>query len=138
MKSRQPYSAFPFVMFILGAGVAMIGSYLGILTLGTRSEMLSPSASDDGVAWQTVTIGGIVTFEVPKDCVLDPGAGTAYLVCPTEENDQPLPEMAFSSDGVTVNVRRYENLESPYWEHIVASMSVVQPMDHDITINIQE
>ncbi len=96
-------------------------------------EAEAPSAD-----WQTITIGGVVTFEVPAACHIDPGAGNAYLVCPTEENPTPTPEIHFSSDGQTVNVRRWENLESPYWNHMVASMKVVQPMTRDITINIQK
>ena len=79
-----------------------------------------------------------MTFEVPSICHVNPGAGSRYLVCPTEENPQPIPEMFFSSDGQTVNVYRWENLESLYWDHIVASMKVVQPMTRDITINIQK
>lgn len=112
-----------------------------MLLFGTYVEnAFAPTvaSSDDTVSWQTVTIGGIVTFEIPKDCSLDSGAGNAYLVCPTADNSQPTPEMKFSSDGTTVNVRRWENLESPYWSHIIGSLKIVQPMTHDITINVQE
>ncbi len=96
------------------------------------------SATDGETAWKSVTIGGIVTFEIPVECTLDPGAGNAYLICPTDENPTPTPEMKFSSDGITVNVRRWEGLETPYWDHIIESMNVVTPMERDITITIEK
>ena len=135
MKStRQPYSAFPFVMFILGAGVAMLGSYLGILTIGTQTVVSDGNEAE----WQTVEISGVITVEIPVACSIDPGAGNHYVVCPTAENPTPTPELNISSDGTTVNVRRWEGLDTPYWEHVVASMNVVQPMERAITINIEK
>jgi hypothetical protein len=121
-------------MFIVGAGIAMLGSYLGILTLGMQG---APANADSG-EWKTVVIGEMVSFEIPTSCTLGSSPTFINVVCPTAKNDQPLPEFSFVIDGSTVNVRRYENLESPYWDHVVASMSVVQPMTRDITINIQE
>ncbi len=102
--------------------------------------MLRQEGSNDvnEIEWQTVTVGGVVTFEVPAACSLGSGTKAINLVCPTDENPEPLPEMTFWIEGDTVSVRRYENLETPYWDHIVASMEVTQPMTRDITINIQK
>lgn len=118
-----------------GAVAFIVSRYLGV-----SDDIVLPIGTEvPGVtAWQTVTIGGVVNFEIPSTCTLDPGAGNAYLICPTANNDQPTPEMNFSSDGITVNVHRWEDLVSPYWDHIVASMKVVQPMERDITINIEK
>lgn len=130
-------------MFILGAGIAMTGSYLGMLTLGVQNR----GVDQDDALWKTVTIGGAVTFEIPVACALSVDSNdlididfttVSHLVCPTEENPTPTPEMTFWSGISTINVRRYENLETPYWDHIVGSMNVVQPMRSDLTINIQK
>lgn len=120
--------------FVAGVCVtAVIVALFPLLLL--RQESVSDS---EEMAWKTITIGGVATFEVPETCITDPGAGTTYLACPTDENPTPTPEMTFSSDGVTVNVRRWEGLESPYWDHVIASMTVLQPMTRDITINIDK
>ena len=125
---------------VLTMAVAVVVTVVSMRFAGVSDDVVLPIGTEaPGVeSWQTVTIGGIVSFEIPKTCTLDPGAGNAYLICPTAGNDQPTPEMNFSSDGITVNVHRWENLESPYWDHIVASMKVIQPMTHDITINVQK
>lgn len=128
---------------LIGVTMAVAAMVIGFFVaryLGVSENIILPIGTEtDGVsAWQTVTIGGVVTFEIPKTCKLDSGAGSSYLYCPTAENDQPLAEMVFSTDGSTVNVRRYENLETPYWDHIIASMKIVQPMTRDITINVEK
>lgn len=129
-------------VYVLAALVIVESAILLFGTSVKNAFAPTVSSSDETVSWQTVTIGGIVMFEIPKDCTLKSGtgtdAGTGYLICPTADNSQPTPEMTFSSDGTTVNIRRWENLESPYWNHIVASMKVVQPMTDDITINVQK
>lgn len=125
-------------VYVLAALVIVESAMLLFGTYVEKAFAPTVASSDDTVSWQTVTIGGIVTFEIPKDCSLDSGAGNAYLICPTADNSQPTPEMKFSSDGITVNIRRWENLESPYWDHIVGSLKIVQPMTHDITINVQK
>jgi len=129
-----------FVFGALTMAVAVGVTFLTIRFAGVSDDMVIPvDAPADGVdEWQTVAIGGIVTFEIPGACRLSPGAGNAYLICPTDAIPEPSPEMNFSSDGITVNVHRWEGLESPYWNHIVASMKVVQPMERDITINIEK
>ncbi len=118
------------------AGMCVMGIVIVLFPL-LALNMNVPPANDDR-EWKTVTIGGVVTFEIPSECTLDPGAGNAYLICPTAENPTPTPEMNFSSDGITVNVHRWEGLDTPYWEHVVGSMKVVQPMERDITINVEK
>lgn len=129
-----------FVYGVLTMAVAVVITVVSMRFAGVSDDVVLPIGTEaPGVeSWQTVTIGGIVSFEIPSTCTLDPGAGNAYLICPTAENPQPTPEMNFSSDGITVNVHRWEGLETPYWDHIVASMKVVQPMTHDITINVEK
>ncbi len=129
-----------FVYGVLTMAVAVVITVVSMRFAGVSDDMVLPVGTEvSGVSeWQTVTIGSIVSFEIPKACQLDAGAGNAYLICPTAENDQPTPEMNFSSDGITVNVHRWEKIESPYWDHIVASMKVIQPLTHDITINVEK
>lgn len=118
--------------------VAVVITVVSMRFAGVSDDVIPSGTDGTETTWQTVTIGSIVSFEIPKACQLDAGAGNAYLICPTAENPQPTPEMNFSSDGITVNVHRWEKIESPYWDHVVASMRVVQPMTHDITINVEK
>lgn len=133
MKSKMHI---PVVMFLLGAGVAMLGSYLALIGAGLK--LMNVAESEDDSSWQTVDIAGVVTMEIPASCTFNSGAGTRYVVCPTDENPQPTPEFTVSTDGYTVNVNRWENLESPYWQRAIESMAVVQPLTHDITIRIEK
>lgn len=134
MTCKNVCSKFGFVA--IGAVVAFLATYFVMRTPTVDSSDVQNTVEE--ITWQTVTIGNIVTFEIPSTCQLDSGAGNAYLICPTSENTQPIPGMNFSSDGITVNVHRWEGLETPYWDHIVASMKVVQPMTHNITINVEK
>lgn len=113
------------------------GSYVG--RTGPKCEFTAcpetkpTSAPKD---WKTVTIGGVVTFQIPPNCKADPGAGSTYITCPTPDNETPTPEFVFSSDGIQVNMRRWEDMESPYWNDVVASLRVIAPLNRAIQINI--
>jgi len=131
MTCNEFCSRFGFFLF----GSVVVFLVMSFPKTDTLNDTQNPS---EEITWQTVTIGNVATFEIPSTCRLDSGAGNAHLICPTAENSQPIPEMNFSSDGITVNVHRWEGLETPYWDHIVGSMKVVQPMDHDITINVEK
>ncbi len=88
--------------------------------------------------WKTIIIGGVVSFQIPPHCTTDAGAGSTYVTCPTKNNGTSPPEFVFSSDGIQVNMRRHENLASPYWNDVLASMKVIQPLTHKIQINIDK
>lgn len=88
--------------------------------------------------WKTITIGGVVNFQIPPNCSPDPGAGSTYIICPTTDNKNPDAEFVFSSDGIQVNMRRWKNKQSPYWNDVLASMKVIQPLDRTIQINIEK
>lgn len=103
------------------------------------SAALPPST--EGVAyegWSTITPGGIAEFHIPPGCNAEGAAGTTYIVCPTPDNPTPIPEFTISSDGRQLNVRRWEDLESPYWDDVIASMRIQTPLKSDVQINIQK
>lgn len=115
------------------------GSYVG--RTGPKCEFTTcpettPAQTYKG--WKTVQIGGVVNFQIPPNCVADAGAGSTYISCPTPGNDSPTPEFVFSSDGIQVNMRRWENTESPYWKDVLASIKLIQPLTHKIQINIDK
>ncbi|HSR89629.1 MAG TPA: hypothetical protein VLK22_04555 [Candidatus Udaeobacter sp.] len=87
---------------------------------------------------KTYSIGGIVNFQVPASCNSDAGAGSIYIVCPDDPKATSSPQFVFSSDGIQVNMRRWNNYQSPYWDDVLASMKVVQPLTHEIQINIEK
>lgn len=132
-------SSFRYIAVYVLAALVIVESAI-LLFCSSVSDAFAPTVSslDDTVSWQTVTIGGIVTFEVPSTCRLGIDPKWINLVCPTEENNQPIPEMTFILEGDSVRVARYENLETPYWNHIVGSLKIIQPMTDDITINVQK
>lgn len=132
MKSKMHV---PVVMFLLGAGVAMVGSYLAIVGAGMKL-ISSGSATQTDSTWQTVDISGVATVEIPSTCTIDPGAGNHYVVCSDAPDAKP--EMDLSSDGYTLIVSKTLGYDSPYWEHVVGSIKVNQPLTHDVTIRIQQ
>lgn len=88
--------------------------------------------------WKNINIGGVVNFQIPPNCNADAGAGSTYISCPTPDNTTPTPEFVFSSDGIQVNMKRWENLSSPYWDDVVASLRVASPLNRAIQINIDK
>jgi hypothetical protein len=117
------------------------GSYVG--RTGPNCEFAacpaeSKPAPTTNTDWKTITIGGVATFSIPPHCTADPGAGTTYITCPTLDNETPTPEFTFSSDGIQVNMKRWEGLSSPYWNDVIASMRIITPLTHAIQINIEK
>ena len=116
---------------LIGAGC--VASY----PTTSDTESTDTESSDPYAGWHEIQAGGVVSFMIPPGCQGDPGAGSNYIVCPTDDNPTPTPEMVISSDGIVVHVRRWEGMESPYWNQVVASMRVLTPVTRDITINIE-
>lgn len=87
---------------------------------------------------KTVTVGGVVTFQIPSTCNASPAAGSIYITCPTPDNETPIPEFVFSSDGTQINMKRWEGLNSPYWDDVVASLRILTPLNRAIQINIDK
>lgn len=116
------------------------GSYVG--RIGPNCEFAPcPTTNNTAPAateWKTITIGGIVDFQIPAHCNADPGAGTTYITCPEKPGDTPTPEFVFSSDGIQVNMKRWENQSSPYWDETVKSMRIKTPLTHAIDIHIAQ
>jgi hypothetical protein len=96
------------------------------------------AAADPYEGWGTLTPGGVVSLRIPPGCHGDPGAGNIYVVCPTPGNDSPTPDMHISSDGIQVNIRRWEDQAWEHWDEVIASMRVLTPLSHDIQINVQK
>ena len=88
--------------------------------------------------WGTIEPGGVVSLRIPPGCHGDPGAGNIYVVCPTPGNDTPTPDMHVSSDGMQVNIRRWEDMAWEHWDKVVASLRVLAPLGRDVQINIQK
>ncbi len=115
------------------------GSYVG--RTGPNCEFTACPETNESQAskdWKTVNIGGVVSFQIPPNCNAEPGAGSTYVTCPTPGNETPTPEFVFSSDGIQVNVKRWEEMESPYWNEMLASLKIIQPLNRKIQINIDK
>lgn len=46
--------------------------------------------------------------------------------------------MRISSDGMQVNISRWEDLEWDQWDKVIASLRVLAPLDRAVQINIQK
>ncbi len=107
-----------------------------------QNNPAQPATADKYKDWKTIQVGGIVSFQIPPNCITDAGAGSTYVSCPTagsNTNDQsPNAEFVFSSDGIQVNMRRWQGKQSIYWNDVLASMKVIQPLTHKIQINIDK
>lgn len=129
-------------MKTLSLSLAFVGGllvgYFGISWTMDRIQSPAPEPNEDMYSgWATVEPGGVLRARIPPGCEISPAAGTMYVVCTTDGTRDEMPSMAFSSDGVTVNVHRWEDLEWEYYDAVVASIEVITPVDHDITINIR-
>lgn len=98
----------------------------------------APQSADPYAGWNEIEPGGVVSLRIPPGCKGDPGAGNIYVVCPTPGNDTPTPDMHISSDGIQVNIKRWEDQAWPEWNKVIASLKVLEPLDRDIQINIQK
>jgi len=87
---------------------------------------------------KTISIGGIATVQIPAHCNGEGAAGSHQITCPTPDNETPIPELIISSDGNQINIRRWENLESPYWNDIISSLRIITPLDRPIQINVDK
>lgn len=94
--------------------------------------------ADSYVGWGTIEPGGIVSLRIPPGCNADPGAGNIYVVCPTPGNDTPTPDMHISSDGIQVNIKRWEDMDWEHWDEVIASLRVLAPLGREVQINIQK
>lgn len=98
---------------------------------------LVPVASDPYEGWGEIRPGGVVSLRIPPGCHESAGAGSIYVYCGDQE-DQPLPEFVTSSDGMQVNIGRWEDLEVREWDKILSSMKLLMPLNRAVQINIAE
>lgn len=114
--------------------------FLGTGCVTTSSQTVAETDQPVGVdpyeGWKTISPGNVISLRIPANCHGDPGAGTMYIVCPETEGNQPTPDMVISSDGQTVNIRRWENQEWNEWDKVIASLHVLSPLDRNVSINI--
>jgi hypothetical protein len=105
----------------------------------TATPQPDPTPSQqDNKNWKTITIGGVLSVQIPPHCNASAGAGSTHITCPTPDNETPIPEFYFSSDGTQVNMRRWEGLSSEYWDATVASLKILTPLNRAIQINIDK
>ena len=100
--------------------------------------MVPATSTDPYDGWGTITPGGVVSLRIPPGCTSDAAAGSIYVACPTPGNDTPPPDMQVSSDGIQVNIKRWEKQDWDQWDKVVDSLKVMEPLDHDIQINVQK
>lgn len=117
-------------LWLFGAGCVAV-------PVEPSGEEPAPVAVDPYEGWNTIEPGGVISLRIPPNCKGDPAAGNLYIVCPTLENENPPPDMHLSSDGIQVNIRRWEDQSWDQWDKVIASLKVIQGLDRDIQINIQ-
>lgn len=107
----------------------------------TAGRPVSAPSSDTYEGWGEIRPGSVVSLRIPPGCHGDPGAGNIYVVCPTADDPEPDPVMHTSSDGITVNIGRWEGTDGPVawdeYDKAVASLRVLRPMDRDIEIHVE-
>lgn len=140
IKLDTPEKKKRFVVLLLSL-VAVVTGY-SLLPDGALDRPLqeAPEAvpvADPYEGWGEIRPGGVISLRIPPGCKGDPGAGSTYVYCGDLE-DQPLPEFVVSSDGIQVNVRRYEDLEVREWDKILSSMKLLMPLNRAVQINIDE
>jgi hypothetical protein len=128
------------VLLLLGAGCAAAAPVTPSEQTNSAPVVQVPAVTpvDPYEGWGTIMPGGVVSLRIPPGCYGDPGAGNIYVVCPTPGNDTPTPDMHLSSDGIQVNISRWENQDWDQWDKVVASLRVLVPLDRKIQINIEK
>ncbi|MBU0597222.1 hypothetical protein KJ641_03665 [Patescibacteria group bacterium] len=121
------------LLFIIGAGCGSLDYSTNIF-----DESTSNTDSNIQVEMQTLSFGGAITMEMPIGCRIDGVAGSSYIVCPTVESPTPSPSMVVSTDGLTVNIRRWEANSSDIWDHALDSLKILSPHDKELQINIEK
>lgn len=130
----------PLTLLLIGAGcVPMTSSKVAapMPAAVAPAPQPEPSAVDPYEGWGEIQPGGVVSLRIPPNCKVDPGAGSTYVTCQREWED-PLPEFVVSSDGVQVNIRRWEGLEVAHWDEIIASLRVLTPLRSEVQITIEK
>ena len=125
---------------LIGALLFGAGLWLGSVFVTPSNELADDVTLDPYAGWQTIIPGGVVSLRIPPDCVIEGAAGSTYVQCVTINASDPINVLVASSDGMTVNIRRWEGLEWEHWEEVIASLKVVQPVqpDEGITIYIEK
>ncbi|MFC1787757.1 hypothetical protein ACFLZY_00880 [Patescibacteria group bacterium] len=88
--------------------------------------------------WKTIKPGGVIEMKIPAHCQGDGAVGTTYVVCPTDDNPHPTPDMSISSDGFSVNIKRWENLEWSYRDQVLESIRIITPLKGSVNLNIDK
>lgn len=119
--------------------VAGIGIGWGIFSLTSEtSNDRKTEITDPYAAWTTIYPGNVISLKIPPGCVGDPGAGSIYVVCATPDGSDPLPSMVTSSDGVIVNIRRYEGAAWKDWDKVIASIAINTPVREGFRLTIEK
>lgn len=130
---------FAALVLLVGLGAGCVSAPVsGQLPVAPAPEPETAPPVDPYEGWGTIQPGGVVSLRIPPGCHGDPGAGNIYVVCPTPGNDTPTPDMHVSSDGMQVNIRRWEDMDWEHWDKVVASLRVLAPLDREVQINIQK
>lgn len=82
--------------------------------------------------------GGAVSLRIPPGCQAEGAAGSTYVTCPTPGNPTPTPDLVASSDGLTVDIKRWEDQSWEHWDKVIASLRVLTPLDREVKITIQK
>ena len=117
--------------------VKRIAPFVAVILLGAGCSVAAPATPSEGDAyegWGTIQPGGVISLRIPPGCTGDPGAGSIFVIC--EGGD--IPEFVASSDGMQVNIRRWEDMEVKEWDKILASMRLLTPLNRAVQINIDE
>ena len=141
-RSMRLGRAIPLIL-LLGLGAGCVPASVEPVRFSSSPEPApavapqpAPEPEDPYAGWGTIQPGGVISMRIPPGCKGDPGAGNIYVVCPTPGNDTPTPDMHVSSDGLQVNIRRWEGMEWEHWDKVIASIRVLAPLDRDVQINI--
>ena len=133
------------VLVIFVAALSVAGTYYfskTALAPAPAIEPTSPAAPSPSTDlyqnWTTISPGGVVDLKIPPGCKTEGAAGSNYISCPTKDTPAPLPVMVISSDGMQVNIRRYQNHSWEYWDRVISTLLIKTPLNRAIQISIEK
>lgn len=123
----------PIAICFIVVAVFVAGALFGREIFRSKTVSLE---RDPYEGWETVEFEGVISMRIAPGCLR--ALDASHIICPTEENDQPLPEMTVRMVDGVLEIRRWEGLSSVYWDQMIASIRLLAPLKQDVQIFIEK
>lgn len=111
-----------------------IGGVESAVLLSDKSQSVVQSSQKE---FYTQSFGGVITLDIPSECIIDGAAGSGFVTCPTKENPTPIPDMVVTTDGFIVDIKKWEGRDTDFYQKVISTLKVKTPLNRSIKISIE-